>query len=80
MSHLDKFEIKQEYFERESHSPPPSNENNNAENVEEFYNSALIGDLRSNKAVNHGSSLCFSFRTVYLKSKAIKIKKRSKKR
>ncbi len=54
MSHLDKFEIKQEYFERESHSPPPSNENNNAENVEEFYNSALIGDLSSNKAVNHG--------------------------
>jgi hypothetical protein len=50
VSNLDKFEIKQEYFDRESHSPP-SNENNNAENVEEFYNSALIGDLSSNKTV-----------------------------
>ncbi len=61
MSHLDKFEIKQEYFERESHSPPPSNENNNAENVEEFYNSALIGDLSSNKAVNHGPLEFFNY-------------------
>ena len=52
MSHLDKFEIKQEYFDRERNSPPPpSNEHSNAENVEEFYNSALIGDLSSNKTV-----------------------------
>lgn len=44
---VDFIEIKQERLEH--HSPQPYD--NNGDNIQEFYNSALIEDLSSNSAV-----------------------------